>query len=363
MDAKTTAPKQDASSGRSDKAAAADYPIAKIISILTFLAGLFGAYFQYLGAYQEQVREQAKADMTAATAEFVEISNAYAEAQTLQQRIYSDFLESVSEGSDAADKKMATGAGRATFERYIKAKVSLQQNSDVFARKAQIYIDWASNPKHDPANTRAMDGDPLTESLLDNYNFECDAPANLPHYVLQQQTNGTGTSSAANPSNEDICAAADVQKETVAGSGTLICAIDRDGKVDHSKRSIAINWQSAKHHLLVMYHCFEVTHGQIATARIWASDNDINDRRKTEFLASADKYRVSLDNEAARLDDFMNLVMSELQQIEVKYRPAGAFCHVPVLREFIGVFSTRCVPLRTADNATRWASSESFSGR
>src|ERR1700753_2317833 len=145
MDAKTTAAKQDASAGRNDKPAIADYPIAKIISILTFIAGLFGAYFQYLSAYQDQVREQAKADMAAATAEFVEISNAYAEAQTLQQRIYADFMESISDGSDAADRKMATGAGHATFERYVKAKVALQQNSDVFARKAQIYIDWPSN--------------------------------------------------------------------------------------------------------------------------------------------------------------------------------------------------------------------------
>ena len=87
------------------------------------------------------------------------------------------------------------------------------------------------------------------------------------------------------------------------------------------------------------------------------------ERRKTEFLANADKYRVSLDNEAARLDDFMNLVMSELQRIDVKYRPVGPFCHVPLLREVIGVFSTRCLPLRTADNAMHWASTEVFAGR
>jgi hypothetical protein len=363
MDAKTTIPKERPGSADVDKAIDAPYPIARIISILTFLAGLFGAYFQYLSAYQDQVREQAKSDMAAATAEFVEISNAYAEAQTLQQRIYAYFMESISDGSDAAGKKMATGAGRATFEHYIKAKVALQQNSDVFARKAQIYIDWPSNPKHDPANTRAMDGDPLTESLLDSYNFECDAPANLPHYVLQQQTNGTDASAAANTSKDDICAAADAPKETVAGSGTLICAIDGSGKVDRSKPSIAINWQSAKHHLLVMYHCFEAAHDAIATARIWASDNDISERRKSEFLASADKHRVSLDNEAARLDDFMNLVMSELQRIEVKYRPVGPFCHVPLLREAIGVFSNRCEPLRTADNPMHWASADMSSRR
>jgi hypothetical protein len=351
MDAKTTTAKQDSSPRPSDKAAPADYPITKIISILTFLAGLFGGYFQYLNAYQEQVREQAKSDMAAATAKFVEISNAYAEAQTLQRRIYSDFLESISDRSDAADKKMATSAGRPTFERYVKAKVALQQKSDVFARKAQIYIDWPSNPKHDAAHTRAMDGDPLTESLLDSYNFECDAPANLPRYVLlQQQTKRTDASSPASTSNGDICAAADALKETMAGSSTLACAVDGDGKLDRSKQAVAINWQSARHHLLVMHHCFEVAHDQIATARIWASGDDVSERRKTDFLANAGKYRVSLDDEAARLDGFMNFVMSELQQIEVKYRPAGPFCHIPLLREFIGIFNTRCAPLRIAGN-------------
>jgi hypothetical protein len=323
---------------------------ATTLSVLTFVAGLFGAYFQYLSAYQDQVREQAKSDMAAATSEFVEISNAYAEAQTLQQRIYSDYLDSISSNTDTGSKKMVTSAGRATFQRYIKAKVELQQNSDVFARKAQIYIDWPSNLKHDPANTKAMDGDPLTESLLGSYNFECNAPANLPRYVLSKSANEAGAPAPADTSNDDVCAAANAPKETVVGAGTLICAIDSEGKVDHSKHSIAVNWQSAKHHLVVMHHCFEAAHEQISTARIWASDNDVSETRKMDFLANADRYGKSLDDQATRLDNFMNLVMSELERIQVKYRPGGPICHVPGLREVIGVFSSRCTPLRTADN-------------
>jgi hypothetical protein len=347
MEAKTTAaaPEGEVSAGRDVKANRVERVTAKTISILSCVAGLLGGYFQYLNAYQEQVREQAKADMAAATAEFVEISNAYAEAQTLQQRIYSDFLDSISDKSDSGIRKMVTGAGHATFQHYIKAKVELQHNSDVFARKAQIYIDWPSNLGHNAANTKAMDGDPLTEALLENYNFECDAPANLPHYVLPKSANV-----AAGLSDDEVCAAANAPKETMVGSGTLICAVDDQGKVDHSKHAMAINWQSAKHHLLVMHHCFEVAHEQISTARIWASDNDVSERRKNDFLANADKYQTSLNDQTKRLDSFMNLVMSELDRIQVKYRPAGPFCHVPLLRELIGTFSSRCTPLRTADN-------------
>ena len=351
MEATTTAtPEGEVSAGRDAKTNRVERVTAKTISILSCVAGLLGGYFQYLNAYQEQVREQAKADMAAATAEFVEISNAYAEAQTLQQRIYSEFLDSISERSDSGSRKMLTSTGHATFQRYVKAKVELQQNSNVFARKAQIYIDWPSNLGHNAANTKAIDGDPLTEALLDSYNFECDAPANLPRYVLPKSANGAGTVSPAGLSDDEVCAAANAPKETVVGSGTLVCAVDDQGKVDHSKHAMAINWQSAKHHLLVMHHCFEVAHDQISTARIWASDNDVSERRKNDFLANADKYQTSLDDQTTRLDSFMNLVMSELDRIQVKYRPAGPFCHVPLLRELIGTFSSRCTPLRTADN-------------
>jgi hypothetical protein len=351
MKAKTTdAPAGDVSPGRDAKVDRAERVTARTISVLSCVAGLLGGYFQYLNAYQQQVSEQAKADMAAATAEFVEISNAYAEAQTLQQRIYSDFLDSISDKSDSGTRKMVTGAVHATFQRYIKAKVELQQNSDVFARKAQIYIDWPSNLGHNGANTKAMDGDPLTESLLDSYNFECDAPANLPRYVLQESASSADAAFPSGKSDDDVCAPANAPKETMVDAGTLICAVDGDGKIDHGKHSIAINWRSAKHHLLVMHHCFEAAHDQISTARIWASDNDVSDRRKNDFLANADKYRTSLDDQATRLDTFMNLVMSELERIQVKYRPAGPFCHVPLLREAIGVFSSRCTPLRIADS-------------
>jgi hypothetical protein len=335
--------------GHSIKAQSGEQIMVKAISALTFMVGIFSAYFQFLSAYQDQVREQAKTDMAAATAEFLEISHAYAEAQALQQRIYSDYLGSISDKSDPGDKRMLTNAGHATFQHYIKSRIVLLQNSDVFARKAQIYIDWPSNRRHDAANTKAMDGDPLTESLLGDYNFECDAPANLPRDVLLKPALGAGATSKANVSDDDICTAANAPKETVSGSDTLICAIDGEGRVDHTKPSIAINWQSAKHHLLVMHHCFEAAHDQIATARIWASDNDVSDRRKADFLANAGKYQASLDDQAMRLDTFMNLVMSELDRIEVKYRPAGPFCHVPLLREIIGIFNSRCTPLRTAD--------------
>ena len=96
-----------------------------------------------------------------------------------------------------------------------------------------------------------------------------------------------------------------------------------------------------------MHYCFEVAHREIATARIWASKNDVSDQKKAEFLAVQGKVRSHLDDEVIRLDAFMSLGMSQLERIRVKYRPSGFFCHVPLVRDAIGLVSKRCTPVST----------------
>ncbi len=39
--------------------------------------------------------------------------------------------------------------------------------------------------------------------------------------------------------------------------------------------------------------------------------------------------------------------MSQLERIRVKYRPSGFFCHVPLVRDAIGLVSKRCTPVST----------------
>jgi hypothetical protein len=48
------------------------------------------------------------------------------------------------------------------------------------------------------------------------------------------------------------------------------------------------------------------------------------------------------------LDAFMSLAMSQLERIHVKYRPVGFVCHIPLVRDAIGIFSKRSTPIRTA---------------
>ncbi len=313
--------------------------IAKGFTAVTLLTGFFGGYFQYLNSYEDKVSTLAKADMQSATSTFVEISNAFAEAEMLQQLIFFNFAALLDAGADLGEKGMVTQAGTAAFQSYAKARTALRQNSSVFAHKAEIYIDWASDLGRDPATQKSLDGDPLTETLLGNYNFDCDAPGNFPSFA---GGNRAGSAPAAPRCTGD---SVDVNNPL----RTSLCARRSDtGAIDPNKPSITIDWHSAKHHVLTMHYCFEATHSEIHTARVWASNNEISDDRIEKFRANEERYRSSLNGEVARLNSFMTVAMSQLERIRLKYRPSGFFCHVPLVRDAIGVFSTRCTPIGTS---------------
>jgi hypothetical protein len=314
--------------------------IAKGLTAVTLLTSFLGGYFQYLNSYEDKVSAQAKADMTDATSAFVDISNSFAEAHMLQQLIYFDYADALADLSDSGSNAMITAAAQEVFPNYLKTRIALRLNSNVFARKAEIYMDWPSNRGRDPATADALYQDPLTETLLGDYNFDCSATVNSPHY-------GTANADAQGSAAPNICTtgtADDLKKSTVN-----LCAVDRaTGKINPAKPAITIDWHSAKHHVLIMHYCFEMVHGEIETPRIWASKNEVSDKRKTEFLARQNRYRDHLHEQVARQNAFMSLAMSELERIRVKYRPSGFFCHVPLVRDAIGLFSDRCTPIRTA---------------
>jgi hypothetical protein len=325
---------------------------AASLSIVTLIAGWFGTYIQYLNAYEQKVSETAQLDMRDATAAFVEISNAYAEAQMLQQLIYFNYVAAANDKSDAGNKGMVTKAGQDIYPGYIKGRYELRKNANIHFRKAELYIDWPSNLDRDPAATTAYDGDPLTESLLGDYNFDCDAKENFPHYEAATPVDQAGKSAGAGKpqyteeASQKACLAPnETQKQIVMGSRTVVCAVDDNGRIDHARPSREINWHSAKHHLIVMHYCFELTHGRISTARIWASQNEVSEEKKSDFLKSKDTYHDSLDHEVVRLDAFLSLVMSQLERIRVKYRPSSFYCNLPLINYAI---SDRCNPVRIA---------------
>ena len=156
--------------------------VVKGLSMVTVLSSLAVGYFQYLNAYQDKVGSQAKEDMAAATATFTDISRAFSEAQALQQALYSDFTRAVRDRSDESDKALVTKNARAISERYEKARIALRENIDVLTRKAEVYIDWASDTYRDPAEKHNVDGDPLSRQVLRDYAFDCSDKYNFPAF-------------------------------------------------------------------------------------------------------------------------------------------------------------------------------------
>ncbi len=281
---------------------------AASLTVVTFLAGLFGTYIQYLNAYEDKVRDRAKADMTEATSTFIEISKAFADAQTLQELVYFNFKDALGK-RDASSKlievgkPMAADVGRATFKEYVKARTALREKRNIYARQAELYIDWASDLARDPAAKHDLSGDRLTDTLLGTLNFDCDTEGNMPHFKAN--------------------ATVDVGKPP----------------------QITIDWHSAKHHVVTMYYCFDKSHRDMESARMWAAGAEIGPEIKEEFEKKAATIKTNLDNQVVRLNAFMSLAMSQLERIRVKYRPSSFYCSVPVVSL---IFGNQCTPVRVS---------------
>ncbi len=296
-----------------------EFSFFKGLSLVGFLSTLLVGYFQYLSAYQEKINTQAKEDSIAATSAFTEASNAFSTAMTLQQIIFYDYRRALSKGIDSDDKALETRNARELYAAYDKARTDLRQDIDVLARKIEIYIDWASDRNRDPASDNELDADPMSRPMLGAYDFDCDKF--MPGF-------SPGQSSADVP---------------------VPAALLRD---DPKRHPLHIDWYSAKHHVFTIQYCFETTHNALEVARAWASNSSIDPQSRASFMQIDHLKRVQndLDQEVLRLNAFMTLVMQRLEDIRVKYRPAGFSCHLPIVREVVNVFTGACAPIRTAEN-------------
>lgn len=318
--------------------------IVKGLSLVTVLSSLAVGYFQYLNAYQEKVGSQAKEDMAAATTTFTEISHAFAEVQALQQTLYSDFMRALREKSDTSDKALDTRNALAISERYEKARIALRENIDMLARKAEVYIDWASDTFRDPAEKRNVNDDPLSRQALRDYAFDCSDKYNFPSFGnVRSDDDGI---QAKEVSDDAYCAIAEkrgVDEHTKPKDAFIrICAGPRD------RTPKRIYWYSAKHQVLTMHYCFEAAHDRLAAARQWASRSDRDAAKEKEIVEREKEINAQLDDLANRVSAFSSLALFQMERIRVKYRPVGFLCSVPLVRN---IPSMNCFPIRTASLA------------
>jgi len=287
----------------------------KGLGIVSVLGTLIVGYFQYLSAYEDKVSTQAKEDMAAATTAFTETSNALSTAIILQGQLFYDFTRAAKLNAAGDANALTSRNAHDTYKPYEDASNSLREDINLIARKMELYLDWPSDPAHDPANNSALGLDPISTSFLGAVDFDCD---------------------------EDMPSFAD---------GESVLHKEKNGK------KLDIDWYSAKHHVLTIAYCFDVTRKtRMEIVRQWASQSSLGQTDVTQFFAEKndEKLQARLDNEVVRLNAFMVRAMSEIEAIRVKYRPNGFYCHLPGVREVISIFSRACMPLRIAGARTEY---------
>ncbi len=279
----------------------------KNITFAGFLATCIVGYFQNLSAYQDKVATLAKDDMAAATDTFKEVSSKLSAAISLQQGLIFAFYGAVQEGSYRSDDAYLTKSARANYKAYIGAYSALRQDYNLLARKAEIYLDWASDNRRDPAANTSPTTDPLNMSMLGAYDFDCEK--SMPNFA---------------PNNSTISL-----------------------KNSRTGTTVSIDWNSAKHNVLTTQYCFDVTHRGMTAALQWASQSPIVQAQMDYMTNRKDMFTDRPSSQTLRLNAFMSLAMSEIEGIRYKYRPGGFYCNLPGLREAISFVTQKCMPITT----------------
>jgi hypothetical protein len=226
------------------------------------------------------------------------------------------YFAAVDGNVDTDDTAYVTKSTRAINDLYENAYSALRQNINLLAQKLEIFLDWPSDPRHDPAINISPSADPINEisilgTSLGAYDFDCGK--DMPAF-------GNDESSRIELTEKDI-------------TGKPV-------------KTITLDWNSAKHEVLAMYYCFYVEHQTMKSVREWASGKKPDPTERAKYIGERKLVEDRLSKQLLRFYSFMGLAMNEINQIRVKYRPNGYWCSVPGVREYLG---QKCTPLRTAE--------------
>jgi hypothetical protein len=296
------------------------------LPLVTVLGGLLVGYYQYLNAYEEKVRIRAERDVRTATATFTEISKKFSEAQMIQQAIFSDFSTAFDDNAGAEEQAAAARHAKAIAPAYEKAWIGLLESGDAMARNAEIHIDWATDLHRTPGDDHYPNSDPLSRSLLRDYDFDCNG--NFPTFVWTEPVYRRKADSCQNFGDDGAIS-------------TLICSRRKDDA--NQRPPVAIQWYSAKHLVLTMDYCFHALHQRMAKVHSWAAHGGSGPAIEPAFRAEREQLKKEIDNQTSRLEAFMGLAVFQIEAVREKYRPLGSKCHLP----FVSWWDDACKPLPT----------------
>src|SRR5882757_1218013 len=230
-----------------------EYSILKSLTVLSVFGTLIGAYFQNLSAYENKVAAQAQADMTAATQTFAEASSGLAAPLNLQWRLITDYHNAIAAGTDTDPKGYETTDAQAVYKAYTQAYADLSQNYNLLARKTELYIDLASDLARNPTSDSTPTPDEIDMSLLNVFGFDCEE--HMPSFKRDTK-----------------------DKDGKAEDDSRIVLTD-----PKTQKTLTVDWFSAKHHVLTIETCFEITHRAMAPVQQWASGSAVDPAQKARF--------------------------------------------------------------------------------
>jgi hypothetical protein len=115
-----------------------------------------------------------------------------------------------------------------------------------------------------------------------------------------------------------------------------------------TKKTLTVDWYSAKHQVLTIETCFEITHQAMTPVQQWASGSMVDPAQKARFEQKTfDVFQARASNQVLRLNAFMSLAMFDIEKVRIKYRPNGFVCSVPGLSAALSLFG-KCTPVRTS---------------
>ncbi|MBR0737805.1 hypothetical protein JQ581_12790 [Bradyrhizobium liaoningense] len=315
------------------------FTLVKGLSLVTVLSSLLVGYFQYLNSYREKVSAQAKENMQAATKTFDDISTKFSQVQALQQQLFADYSTALDDRADADERAVAVKSAQDNLKDYETAQRALFETGELLARNAQMYIDWATNFSRDPAERIAPTSDPLDQTLLRTYDFDCE------HHLPEFMTSTAGAATTPRGSAEDACSVDARYNWDPPYSYVDICPRNREKA--GSNGSVTIHWFSAKHQVVVMHYCLRNLHEKLAPMRSWAAHPEAKPASKMSAQTDRDRIQTAIDFQAKRLNAFMNLATFHMDGIRETYRPDSFACHVPVVTSMVGLFNDACTPIKT----------------
>jgi hypothetical protein len=254
-----------------------------------------GMYFQYTAWREEKELARYKDDLSNATATFTELTQTLSSVMNLQQILFFLFREAATKNVLDQKNSYLSKSSEKVYKEYFDERTALGKKVDLFARKAEIFIDRPINPDRTLAEVRKSIETRIEprsglfaaeKDLLSRHGFDC--KFHLPH----------------------------LGRLTIEG--------------------LTIDWKNARHHIVTFYYCLERVHSDIMTPGVWASGNTISPQEANQFLAQAKTIEESLENQILRLNAFMFLVMHRIEEISLRNRPKSFACHINILPSYFG---------------------------